>query len=488
MAITINDSDVLLPDFADIWFTNCDSRYRPLKGGRSTGKSYDFIGLEPIFKILSDTRRNIVFVRQNYKDNSSSTYQQLKKCIFLLNIQHLFQFKTSPLQIIRKDTGQMMLFGGMNDVDNLLSTTFPVGYWTDTYFEEASQLKSYEDFRRVDGSMRIPNTEPDLKCQITFLFNAWDVGHWTNDIFFKGYLDDNVAELESKGYQFATYPDFNLGQDGSGLSLHISSYKCNKYNSAEKIKNILELKNRSYDIYLVEALGCWGNTKDAVYPEYTDSLIKTRAYMHKQEYALMAIGIDFGLSNGEGKIYKGEDANQKINSATTMVLTGVSRDYSKLCFIDEYYWSNEGQPIKKTGPAVQNELIDTLIKWLDVYYDNYTLMKGRIIIYVDCADSGGFRDGLALEAKKRGYYNFVFMPSTKIKIQSRVDFMRRLMAFGDVEFSEDCKNLIRETKNARRGDKGECRQDIDDHTINASEYGWIPMKDRLKHWKNFKER
>ena len=66
----INDVDLYLQDFEDVWFTNCDARYRCLKGARSTGKTYDFIGLEPYFKIFSDPRRNILMVRQNDKDNA----------------------------------------------------------------------------------------------------------------------------------------------------------------------------------------------------------------------------------------------------------------------------------------------------------------------------------------------------------------------------------------------------------------------------------
>jgi len=485
--ITISD-DIILHSFDDIWFTNCNTRYRLLKGGRSTGKTRNFVGYEPIFKILSDKRRNIVFVRQNYKDNGNSNYSEIKKCIYELKLQHLFQFKVSPLQIIRKDTGQMMLFGGMNDVENLTSTSFVTGYWTDTYFEEASQLKSYEDFRVVDGSMRIPNTETDIKCQITFLFNAWDVGHWTYDIFFKDRLEDDIAELERKGYQFYSDENFNLGQDGSGLALHISSYKCNTFNSDQKIKNILEYKEKAYSIYLVEGLGCWGNTLDAVYPEFTNDLVKPRQVLNNQEYAAYTIGIDFGISNGEGKVYKGEDANMKINAATTMQLVGLTKDYNKLSMINEYFWSNETAAIKKTGPAIQEELIDKIIEWKELYVDNYTLMKGIILVYVDCADPGGFRQGLELMAKQKGLYNVKFIGSTKMKIQSRVDFMRLLMAMGDVEFSDACPNLIRETKNARRGDKGQCRQDTNDHAINASEYAWYVLKDRLRRWKNFKER
>ena len=114
-------------------------------------------------------------------------------------------------------------------------------------------------------------------------------------------------------------------------------------------------------------------------------------------------------------------------------------------------------------------------------------MKGQILVYVDCADIG-FRQGLELEAKKQGLYNVAFLPSTKMRIQSRVDFIRLIMSFGEFLISEACPNLYRELKNARRGKNGKCREDIDDHAINANEYAWAPIINRLKRWKSFKER
>ena len=180
--ITFSD-EIVLEDFKDIWFTNCDARYRPLKGARSTGKTYQFIGLEAYFKIFSDPRRNILMVRQNDTDNATSNYNILKNVAHKYGFAHLFQFTKSPYKITYKQTGQVILFAGMNNVENITGTSVETGYWTDIYFEEASQLKSYEEFRVVDCSIRVPNYEPDLKVQITFLFNAWDIGHWLYDVF-----------------------------------------------------------------------------------------------------------------------------------------------------------------------------------------------------------------------------------------------------------------------------------------------------------------
>ena len=479
----LNDEDLYLESFKDIWFTNCEARYKALKGARETGKTYNFVGLECIFKILSDPRRNILMVRQNDTDNAQSNFTLLIQLLNKLGISHLFKITTSPHKITRKDTGQVILFGGMNNVQNITSTSVAVGYWTDIYFEEASQLKSYDDFRVVDGSIRLPNYVNDLYIQITFLFNAWDVGHWLYDVFFKDRLEDDVPTLESQGYQFLYDKDFNIGY-GYGLALHISSYKCNPYLREERLEGIQMLKQNAYDIYLVESLGCWGNVADKTYTHWNDELVIPGFKLVNQEYDCLAVGIDFGMSNGEGKIKYSEDNAKRLGSANTMQLIGIADNYRRIVPIDEYFDSNEGRgpESRKGSPQIQSEMIQTLSQWINRYN-----IYGMLACYVDCADSGGFIDGLIMEARRVGLHNVTFIPSSKIPILSRVYFENMLMSMGDITPSDNCKNLIREIKNARKAKDGRVREDYDDHAINAFEYAWIPLRKRLAHWKTFKE-
>lgn len=481
--ITISDEELRLDAFSDVWFTNCDARYRALKGGRSTGKTYNFVGLEAFFKIFSDPRRNVLMVRQNDKDNAQSNYTILKAVARKLGIAHLFKFTVSPHKITYIPTGQVILFGGMNDVENITGTSVESGYWTDIYFEEASQLKSYEEFRVVDGSIRVPRYESDLKVQITFLFNAWDVGHWLYERFFKDRLEDDIAELETKGYQFYSDPDFNIGY-GDGLALHISSYKCNPYLSEGQIRGAQIMREKAYDIYKVESLGCWGHLSDKTYDHWDESLIQPEYAAYSKEYNALSVGIDFGMSNGEGKIKYSEENAKRLGSANTMQLIGIADDWGTIEPIEEYFDSNEGRgpESRKSSVTIQNEMIDTLASWIQKYR-----IQGTLVCYVDCADSGGFIDGLRLAANERRLWNVRFMPSSKIPILTRVYFENRIMAIGAFRVSKLCENLIREIRNARKAPDGRVREDYDDHAINAFEYAWIPLRHRLVHWKRFKD-
>lgn len=462
--------------YEDIWFTNCHCRYRALKGGRNTKKSTDIGGIEPLIKILSSPFRNIIMCRQNDVDNGDSTFSNLVYWINQLGVKHLFSIKTSPYRITRKDTGQVIVFRGCNNPTSVTSIKPVVGIYTDVYFEEASELKSYEDFRKIDGSIRGECPEGCF-LQITFMFNAWDIGHWLYDLFFKDRLEDNERELEEKGYQFAEDSEFNLGF-GKGLALHISSYKINEFRTQEYDEAMTELKTTSHELYRVEGLGCWGNTLDAVYPCWSDELVKPRFVVNNYAYDMVTIGIDTGLSDGEGKTKRPDE----VSSAMAMELLGVTNNYGKIVAIDEYYHTNVGAKVKKTEPQYQEEMVDTIARWLT----EYPFMHGNAAVFVDCADIG-FRQGLALMCKRKGLFGVSFQPSTKLKIHNRISFENHLMAFGEVEFSEACKDLIREVKSCHKGQKGEARADINDHAINAHEYAWAPVSARLRRWKTFKE-
>lgn len=469
------------------WFTNCPCRYRVFAGARNTKKSVDILGYEPVFKILENPYANILVLRQNDTDNGGSTFPNLVQCIDNLGLTPYFQFKSNPREIIYKPTGQIITFKGFNSPTSHASLKARRGIYTDVYFEEGSELKSYDDFRKVDGSIRIGKEEikkygiSESRLQLTICMNPWNKSHWIYDTFFKGRLEDDDEYLETHDYNDYKSMDFTLGF-GKGIYLHQGTFRINEFRSPGYDENMRTLRERSYDIYRTEALGCWGNSTEATYPEMADNLIITQEQALKTDYACYAIGIDFGISDGQGKILK-----DGFGSATTMQLVGLTSDYNKLVCIDEYFFSNEGIFGKKTAPELQTELIQTLIRWkYELYAQHPTLMQGLTSIYVDCADSGGFRQSLELEARRQGLLDCAFIPSTKIPILSRVEFTRRLMAWGDFLLAPACKNLIREIRSARRGDKGEIRMDSNDHAINANEYAWSPLRQRIRLWKTFK--
>lgn len=442
-------------------------------------------------KILANPLRNVLMIRNTLSSHRFSTFSTLEMLINNPDINDLdvslasyFKINKNEMTITYKPTGQMILFKGFDDTQKIQGIRVPKGFLTDVYIEEAFELDDYEKWRKIDGSIRgkLPN---GLFHQITFCLNAWNKDHWIYEKFFKDRLEDDLDYLLTHDYQDYLDEDY-IGDFGKGLYLHTSTYKINEFRDTDVYDLAMdELRRVAPEIYKVEALGMWGNSTEATYPEYSDNLIIPLNTVMNTQYCCYSIGIDTGLSNGEGKIKSGKDV--RIRSATTMQMVALTSDFNELHCIDEFFYTNENELIKKTEPQLMEEIVDTLIEWCKKYNLHPTLMKGTIPVYVDCADIG-FRQGLELVAKKKGLMGVMFMASTKIRIQTRVDFIRLIMAWGEYKICNQCKNLIREIKNSRKGEKGEVREDFDDHAINSNEYAWQPIIKRLRRWKDFKER
>lgn len=493
--------------YTKAWFTNCHARYRLFCGARSTKKSKVIIGYETIFKILSDERRNVVILRQNDSDNRQSTFENICGCIVDLGLENVFKISKNPLSIEYLPTGQQILFRGLNNPTGLNGITFAHGYWTDAYLEEAFEVESFEDFRKLDGSIR--GRLPDgLFFQVTMCFNAWDGETWLYEEFFKNRLEDDYATLDDPNVTYMDYydPDF-IGPYGRGLYLHKSTYKINEFrNSNDYDLAAQEMKRKAPEIYKVEFLGMFGNTGMACYPEWNDCLVKpiqeivgkNSVGQPNMKFADFAIGIDTGLSTGEGRkiaIGKHDDPNVKIRAATTMTLAAITSDLNKVVIVDEYFHTNiKGNMMWNTDdqeqlglPEQADRLLQYIVKWINLYSDSGTiLMRGTINVYIDSADVG-FRQVMEMKAHEYGLYNFRFMGSTKLSIQTRVDFDRLMMAYGDYIISDKCKNLRREIKAMRKGKKGEAREGGSDHQKDSEEYAKTPLLSSLKRWKTFKQ-
>ena len=487
------------------WFSNCPVRYRFFVGARNTKKSRDIIGYESVLKILSDERRNILLIRQNDCDHRQTTYENIMGCILDLGLESSFKFSTNPLSITYLPTKQMIVFRGLNNPTSINSLTFAHGYLTDVYIEEAFEITSYADFRKLDGSLR--GRLPDgLYMQITCCMNAWDKECWIYEEFFKGRLEDDYEYLDADENSYMDYYDKDyIGNYGRGLYLHKSTYKINEFRDKEIYDpSMKQMREKAPEIYKVEALGMWGNATEATYPEFNNTcIIPIQSILvgdtgKPMDFIDFAIGLDTGYSSGSGKVKKvskNEDVSTRIKSATTMQLVALTNDFNDIVAIDEYFHSNDKSFNRSntdnrdslTQPQLVAQCINVIAEWMNKYgQGNSILMKGTINVYVDSADLG-FRQSLELEARKRGIYNVVFNPASKISIQSRIDFSRQLMAYGNFKVCDQCKNLIRELKNSRKGEKGEPRKDTDDHAINAHEYGWAPFRHSIIRWKTFKE-
>lgn len=501
------------------WFTNTrECRYRLFKGSRSSKKSFNIIGNEVVIRMISDDITNILIVRKNQEDNRNSTWTNILRAINDFGLENDFSINKTNMEITYKD-GRKILFKGMNNPTSITSLQAVIGRFNAVYIEEAFEIESFEDFKKLDMSIRSSGreydkdgnlVEVDSEQQITMTFNAWSSEHWLyTEFFHKAGFEDDFEYLETHKYMDFKDPNF-VGPYGTGVYLHISTFKANEFRDRKQVDvAAAALKEASPDEYATLYLGCWGNATETTYPEFKkERNIISDEVFGKMVFSQFAIGIDTGMSAGDGskpKVLKTDDPSARVKAANTMTLCGITPGFKKIVAVDEYFHSNNAHYVEFNTDNKDNldinqqvyAILSTIVDWIEKYDTGRKgirgdmLMKGTINVYVDSADIM-FRQLLQMTARNYRMPNGLllssrvrFFGSTKKPIWMRVQFERSMFGLGDMLIKHNCKNLVREICNSRKGERGEARIDGNDHGINSFEYGQSPFVNSFALWKMF---
>ena len=110
-------------NYADFW--NTKQRYRVCKGSRGSKKSKT-TALNMIYRLMEYPLANGLCVRRYSNTLRDSVFSDLKWAIHKLGLDAFFDCTVSPMQIVRKSTGQKILFRGLDD--GLKITSISVDY------------------------------------------------------------------------------------------------------------------------------------------------------------------------------------------------------------------------------------------------------------------------------------------------------------------------------------------------------------------------
>ncbi|PTJ91647.1 PBSX family phage terminase large subunit [Staphylococcus simulans] len=251
--------------YKDFW--NNEQRYRVIKGGRASKKSTT-AALNFIYRMCLYPDANLLVIRQVFKDHKDSTYAQLKWAARQLQVYDEFEWKVSPLEIIKKNTGQKIMFRGLDDPMSVTSATVEHGYLCWCWFEEAFQVRKEDDFNKIDMSIR--GYTGGLFKQITLTFNPWSEKHWLNNRFFKSDSDNIFAKT--------------------------TNYQCNEFLDEQDIALFNEMKIKSPRRYKIEGLGEWGIAEGGIYENWHERLFDINE-IAKRPSVQSAFGLDFGYTN-----------------------------------------------------------------------------------------------------------------------------------------------------------------------------------------------
>lgn len=150
----ISLKNLIAPSFYDLHKQIKNNAYTHywLKGGRGGTKS-SFIAIEIIIGMMKDPLANAMALRKVAEYLHDSVYEQLIWAIDALQVSHLWDTKSNPLEITYIPTGQKIIFRGADKPKKIKSTKLRKGYFKYVWFEEVDEFNGMEEIRTILQSL-----------------------------------------------------------------------------------------------------------------------------------------------------------------------------------------------------------------------------------------------------------------------------------------------------------------------------------------------
>ena len=147
-------TDIIAPGFYELHqdIKEGNHTYYDLAGGRGSLKS-STISVEIVLGLEKDPDANAVVFRKYAVTLRESVYEQIQWAIDMLNLTDEWEPKVSPLQFIKKSTGQKIIFRGLDKAKKTKSIKVSKGYFKYLWFEELDEFAGIEEIRTVQQSV-----------------------------------------------------------------------------------------------------------------------------------------------------------------------------------------------------------------------------------------------------------------------------------------------------------------------------------------------
>ena len=281
--VKIHLPDVVGKGYKTFW--NCKRRYRVVKGSRASKKSKT-TALWYIYHMMKYKDANTLVVRKTFRTLKDSCFAELKWAVHRLHVDHLWNFKESPLEATYIPTGQKIYFRGLDDSLKITSITVDVGVLCWMWIEEAYEIMKESDFDMLDESIRGEVPEGLFK-QITITFNPWNERHWLKKRFFD-HPDEDVLAMTT-------------------------NYLCNEWLDETDLNLFEKMKQNNPRRYAVAGLGGWGIVEGLVFENWKEEDFRfiTRSEAKEGQTGIIkddlkpAFGLDFGYTNDPSAFFCG---------------------------------------------------------------------------------------------------------------------------------------------------------------------------------------
>lgn len=232
--------------------------------------------------------------------------------------------------------------------------------------------------------------------------------------------------------------------------------------SKEKINRIISNTPKGTKLWKNKIEGLRGKATGLVFPNFDRKKhVVSKAWLKQQ------------IRDGQIKIKKytaGLDTSYSSQSKDTIaMLFQVITECRKVITVDEKVYSNKDLNV----PLAPSDTVKNFIDFLERNRDEWGFAKD---VFIDSADQATITE---LQKHKRLHgciYNF-YPAYKKTKIIDRIKLMLSWLQQGAYLVLEHCTEHISELERySWQEDKDNTPEDRNDHSINASQYSWLPYK------------
>ena len=266
---TVALSELFFPAYREALFSKATNLV--IGGSKGSGKS-KFASLLIIYNMMMHPKMNTLAIRRTYNSCRDSVYSDLLWAIDAFGCNEFWDHTLSPLELTYKPTGQKILIRGLDDPLKIASISVPKGILAWVWFEEAFDIKNYDDVLKIMMSIRgeMPEDDPGLFKRFLFTFNPWNEHHWLKEQFFDQKRDDTLA--------------------------FITTFRDNRKLGQDDIKRYEDLYITNPRAARVICDGLWGRTEGLIYDNFEAEEFDIQEVMREHPHGKPSFGLDFGYA------------------------------------------------------------------------------------------------------------------------------------------------------------------------------------------------
>lgn len=237
------------------------------------------------------------------------------------------------------------------------------------------------------------------------------------------------------------------------------SFQDNLSLTPEAIQKKIDSAPIGTKLYKNKILGLRGRSEGVIFDIFSRPRnVITRKQAQALEFAQFSCGVDTSYS-------------QKSDDTIAFIFLGLTKQ-GQLVVLEERTYNNKDFTDNQIAPS---DVAVKLHKFLDYCKDAWGFCRS---IYIDNADQATITELNKYKRDKGLIYDFL-NANKKVKIIDRIIAQNGWLKDGNYLIVEDCVEHIREHEIYSWQEGKDVPEDRNDHTINASQYAWIPLRSKV---------